>query len=61
MSEAIPGYYQSCRFNRILQMKLPVFEVHAVANSVEEAKKLVEAGFEYVCGDENVMFFGERK
>ena len=42
-------------------MKLLLFEVHAVASSVEEAKKLVEAGFEYVCGYENVMLFRERK
>ena len=38
-------------------MKLLLFEVHAVASSVEEAKKLVEAGFEYVCGYENRYAF----
>jgi len=33
----------------------------AVAETVEEAKKLVEAGFEYVCTHENIMLFRKRK
>lgn len=33
----------------------------AVANSVEEAKKLIDAGFEYVCNHEGVMLFRKRK
>jgi integrase len=33
----------------------------AVAITVEEAKKLIEAGFEYVCNHENVMLFRKRK
>jgi hypothetical protein len=33
----------------------------AVARNVEEAQKLIEAGFEYVCNHENVMIFRKRK
>ena len=33
----------------------------ATANSVEEAKKLIEAGFEFVCKHENVMLFRKHK
>jgi hypothetical protein len=33
----------------------------AIAHNVEEAQKLVEAGFEYVCNHENVMLFRKRK
>jgi hypothetical protein len=33
----------------------------AVANSVEEAKKLIEAGFEYVCSHNVTMLFRKRK
>lgn len=33
----------------------------AVANSVEEAKKLIDAGFEYFCNHEGVMLFRKRK
>jgi hypothetical protein len=33
----------------------------ATANSVEEAKKLIEAGYEFVCKHENVMLFRKRK
>jgi integrase len=33
----------------------------AVAHNVEEAQKLIEAGFEYVCNHENVMLFRKRK
>ncbi|MGA2766876.1 MAG: hypothetical protein ABSF24_00970 [Candidatus Bathyarchaeia archaeon] len=33
----------------------------AVAITLEEAKKLIEAGFEYVCNHENVMLFRKRK
>ena len=33
----------------------------AVAKNVEEARKLVEAGFEYVCHHEGVMIFRKRK
>jgi hypothetical protein len=33
----------------------------ATANNVEEAKKLIEAGFEYVCTHGNVMLFRKRK
>jgi hypothetical protein len=33
----------------------------AVANNIEDARKLVEAGFEYVCNHENVMLYRKRK
>ena len=33
----------------------------AVAETVEEAKKLVEAGFEYVCNHNDTMLFRKRK
>jgi len=33
----------------------------AVAKTIDEAKALVEAGFEYVCTHENVMLFRKRK
>ena len=33
----------------------------AVAKNLEEAKKHVEAGFEYVCTHENLMLFRKRK
>jgi len=33
----------------------------AVASSVDEAKRLIEARFEYVCNHENVMLFRKRK
>ncbi len=33
----------------------------AIAHNVEEAKKLIESGFEYVCTHENTMLFRKRK
>jgi hypothetical protein len=33
----------------------------AIAHNVEEAQKLIETGFEYVCNHENVMLFRKRK
>jgi hypothetical protein len=33
----------------------------ATASNVEEAKKLIEGGFEYVCNHENTMLFRKRK
>jgi hypothetical protein len=33
----------------------------AIANSVEEARRLLETGFEYVCTHGNVMLFKKRK
>lgn len=35
--------------------------VSAVARTVEEARKLVEAGFEHVCNHDDVMLFRKRK
>ena len=35
--------------------------VSKIANDVEEACKLVEAGFEYVCSFENIKVFRRRK
>jgi hypothetical protein len=33
----------------------------AVANNVDEAKRLIEAGFEYVCSHNETMLFRRRK
>ena len=33
----------------------------AVANNVDEAKKLIEAGFKYVCSHNETMLFRKRK
>jgi hypothetical protein len=33
----------------------------AVASNIEDARKLVEAGFEYICNHENFMLFRKRK
>jgi len=33
----------------------------AIAHNTEEAQKLIESGFEYVCNHENVMLFRKRK
>lgn len=33
----------------------------AIANNIEDARKLVEVGFEYICNHENVMLFRKRK
>lgn len=33
----------------------------AIANNVEEAKKLIETGFEYVCNHNETMLFRKRK
>jgi hypothetical protein len=33
----------------------------AVASNVDEAKKLIEAGFEYVCSHKDEMLFRKRK
>ena len=37
-------------------------EYHAaVAKTLEDAKKLIESGFEYVCDMEDLKFFRKRK
>ena len=33
----------------------------AIAHNTEEAQKLIEIGFEYVCNHENVVLFRKRK
>jgi hypothetical protein len=33
----------------------------AIANNVDQAKKLIEAGFEYVCSHNETMLFKKRK
>ena len=33
----------------------------AVASNVDEAKRLIEAGFEYVCSHNEIMLFKKRK
>jgi integrase len=51
--------------NTLIYTQLVEFEgdeySSAVAHNVDEAKKLIEAGFEYVCNHENVMIFRKRK
>ena len=52
--------------NTLLYTQLVEFEdddqyCSATASNVEEAKKLIETGFEYVCNHENVMLFRKRK
>lgn len=51
--------------NTLLYTQLVQFESDdyhsAVAENVDEAKKLIEAGFEYVCTYESQMLFRKRK
>ena len=51
--------------NTLIYTQLVEFEsdeyCSAVASSVEEAKKLIEAGFEYVCSHKDEMLFRKRK
>lgn len=51
--------------NTLIYTQLVEFEsdeyCSAVANNVDEAKKLIEAGFEYVCSHKDEMLFRKRK
>ena len=51
--------------NTLIYTQLVEFEGYeyssAVAHDVEEAKKLIEAGFEYVCSHNETMLFRKRK
>jgi hypothetical protein len=52
--------------NTLIYTQLVEFEdddkyCSAIAYNVEEAQKLIEIGFEYVCNHENVMLFRKRK
>jgi integrase len=51
--------------NTLIYTQLVEFEgdeyYSAIANSVDEAKKLIESGFEHVCDYENIMLFRKRK
>jgi hypothetical protein len=51
--------------NTLIYTQLVEFEgdeyCSAVASNVEEAKKLIEAGFEYVCSYGETMLFRKRK
>ena len=51
--------------NTLIYTQLVEFEsdeyCSAVANNVDEAKKLIEAGFEYVCSHNETMLFRKRK
>jgi hypothetical protein len=51
--------------NTLIYTQLVEFEggeySSAVAYNVDEAKKLIEAGFEYICNHENTMLFRKRK
>jgi hypothetical protein len=51
--------------NTLLYTQLISFESDefhsAVAQTIDEAKKLVETGFEFVCTHEGVMLFRKRK
>lgn len=51
--------------NTLIYTQLVEFEgdeyYSAVASNVDEAKKLIESRFEYVCNHENLMLFKKRK
>ena len=51
--------------NTLIYTQLVEFEsdeyCSAVAGNVDEAKKLIEAGFEYVCSHNETMLFRKRK
>jgi hypothetical protein len=51
--------------NTLIYTQLLEFEADeycsTVANSVEEAQKLIEAGFEYVCSHGETMLFRKKK
>jgi hypothetical protein len=51
--------------NTLIYTQLVEFEsdeyCSAVANNVDEAKKLIEAGFEYVCSHDETILFRKRK
>jgi hypothetical protein len=51
--------------NTLIYTQLVEFEsdeyCSATANSVDEAKKLIEAGFEFVCNHNETMLFRKRK
>jgi hypothetical protein len=51
--------------NTLIYTQLVEFEsdeyCSAVANNVDEAKKLIEAGFEYACSHNETMLFRKRK
>jgi integrase len=51
--------------NTLVYTQLVEFEgdeyCSAIASNLEEAKKLIEAGFEYVCKHDNIMIFRKRK
>jgi len=53
------------RANTLIYTQLVEFEsdeyCSAVANNVDEAEKLIEAGFEYVCSHNETMLFRRRK
>jgi hypothetical protein len=51
--------------NTLIYTQLVEFEgdeyCSAVVSSLEEAKKLIESGFEYVCNHDGMMLFRKRK
>jgi hypothetical protein len=52
--------------NTLIYTQLAEFEEDgkyctAIAGNIEDARKLVEAGFEYICEHGNVMLFRKRK
>jgi len=47
-------------YTQLIQFESDDFH-SGVAETIDEAKKLVEAGFEYVCTHENIMLFRKRK
>jgi hypothetical protein len=51
--------------NTLIYTQLVEFEnddySSAITNNVDEAKKIIEAGFEYVCNHKDVMIFRKRK
>jgi hypothetical protein len=57
---------QDCHQNGTLDLLVVPFEdddkyCTAVANNVQDARKLLETGFEYVCSHKDEMLFRKRK
>ena len=47
-------------YTQLIQFERDDFH-SAVAETVDEVRKMIEAGFEYVCTHNNVMLFRKRK
>ena len=60
-----PEYYEEASRARWFTLNSSGFDsdeyYSAVAKTVDEARKLLEAGFEYVCQKDDIMLFRKRK